>query len=92
MSVLYAKPAWQAGPGVPADNARDVPGVSLSAASHDAYYMNYLGANISVYGTSASAPSMAGIPGDHRSAMRQCYATVHQRAGDVHAGRRAGNR
>jgi len=29
----YAKPSWQAGPGVPPDGARDVPDVSLFAAS-----------------------------------------------------------
>jgi hypothetical protein len=36
-SSIYAKPSWQAGPGVPKDNARDLPDVSLAAASrHDA--------------------------------------------------------
>jgi hypothetical protein len=71
----YAKPSWQAGPGVPADGARDLPDVSLFASD---------GANLSAYpicgyegecavgaggeaeiflagGTSASAPAMAGI-------------------------------
>ncbi len=38
VSVLYTKPAWQTAPGVPGDNARDVPDVSLSASSiHDGY-------------------------------------------------------
>lgn len=32
-SLLYPKPAWQQGPGVPADGARDVPDVSLLAGS-----------------------------------------------------------
>ena len=36
-SVVYAKPAWQAGTGVPADNRRDVPDVSLSSSGHDGY-------------------------------------------------------
>lgn len=30
-SALYAKPDWQAGPGVPGDGARDLPDVSLDA-------------------------------------------------------------
>ena len=60
-SQLNAKPAWQSGPGVPSDLSRDVPDVALSAAGHDAYYIYYLGANTSVAGTSASAPSMAGL-------------------------------
>ena len=38
-SILFAKPSWQTGiPGIPSDNARDVPDVSLSAsADHDGY-------------------------------------------------------
>jgi uncharacterized protein (TIGR03437 family) len=60
-SALYAKPLWQTGPGVPADNARDVPDLALSAAGHDAYCVTASGVNTFVYGTSASAPSMAGI-------------------------------
>jgi subtilase family serine protease len=34
-SAFYAKPPWQSGPGVPNDNARDIPDVSFSAALHD---------------------------------------------------------
>jgi subtilase family serine protease len=71
----YAKPAWQIGPGVPADGVRDLPDVSLFASN---------GANLSAYpicasagectpgtdnaseillvgGTSGSSPAMAGI-------------------------------
>ncbi len=71
----YAKPAWQNAPGVPADGVRDVPDISVLAAS---------GSNLSAYaicaavndcapvsrgepqvtlagGTAASAPAMAGI-------------------------------
>ena len=73
--VGYAKPAWQSGPGVPADGVRDLPDVSLFASS---------GSNLSaaaicaeegecapgtdnatgvllVGGTSVSSPLMAGI-------------------------------
>lgn len=37
-STQFAKPAWQTGAGVPADNARDVPDVALAASpSHDGF-------------------------------------------------------
>jgi subtilase family serine protease len=37
-SKLFAKPVWQTGTGVPNDNARDVPDVSLNASpNHDGY-------------------------------------------------------
>ena len=60
-SILYTKPAWQSGPGVPNDGARDVPDLALSAASHDAYFITYVGSNVAVFGTSCAAPSMAAI-------------------------------
>jgi uncharacterized protein (TIGR03437 family) len=60
-SVLYAKPVWQTGPGVPSDNARDVPDLALSAAGHDGYFIIYTGSSAVISGTSASSPSMAGI-------------------------------
>ncbi|MEO6325944.1 MAG: S8 family serine peptidase, partial [Thermoanaerobaculia bacterium] len=63
-SIIYAKPAWQAGPGVPADGKRDTPDVSLNAAAHTTYLVQY-GRTTSqlygFYGTSASAPAFAGI-------------------------------
>ncbi len=71
-STLFSKPSWQSGvPGIPNDGARDVPDVSLTAAGHDPYLIcihascqpNSKG---QIYfegaaGTSASAPSFAGI-------------------------------
>ena len=60
-SQLYAKPAWQAAPGVPADGSRDLPDVALSAAGHDSYLIMTGGSLASVGGTSASAPSFAGL-------------------------------
>jgi uncharacterized protein (TIGR03437 family) len=60
-SVIYAKPVWQTGPGVPDDNARDLPDISLSAAGHDGYLIISSGSTGAVGGTSASAPSLAGI-------------------------------
>ncbi|HVR26134.1 MAG TPA: protease pro-enzyme activation domain-containing protein [Candidatus Polarisedimenticolia bacterium] len=66
------KPSWQAAvTGIPNDNVRDLPDVSLTAAGHDPYLLCLDGSclpdsqgQISVYlisGTSASAPSFAGI-------------------------------
>jgi uncharacterized protein (TIGR03437 family) len=60
-STMFAKPAWQQGPGVPNDNARDVPDIAMAAAGHDAYFIVYNGNNVTTYGTSASAPAMSGI-------------------------------
>jgi uncharacterized protein (TIGR03437 family) len=60
-SLFYPKPVWQTGPGVPNDSVRHVPDVAFSAAGHDAYSITYEGSNVSVWGTSASAPSFAGI-------------------------------
>jgi uncharacterized protein (TIGR03437 family) len=60
-SRLYAKPAWQNGPGVPADGARDVPDLAFSAAGHDAYELVYEGTNASIAGTSCGTPTFAGI-------------------------------
>ena len=60
-SLIYSKPAWQAGPGVPDDNVRDVPDVALSAALHDAYLITVEGSTTPVGGTSCAAPAMAGI-------------------------------
>lgn len=72
-SAYFAKPAWQVGPGVPADSVRDVPDISLNAAaSHDGYlfcsqgsctngFRNSAGNLNVVGGTSAVAPALAGI-------------------------------
>ena len=72
-SAFYTKPSWQAGPGVPNDGKRDIPDVSLAAAAgHDGFLLCQDGVCITdssgqlinafvVGGTSASAPSFAGI-------------------------------
>jgi uncharacterized protein (TIGR03437 family) len=60
-SAYYSKPFWQSGPGVPADNARDVPDVSLSAALHDGYRTYHNGSSFLTAGTSAGTPAFAGI-------------------------------
>lgn len=62
VSSIYPKPAWQTGPGVPNDGARDVPDISLTASNvHDPYIIISGGAVMGVGGTSASAPSFAGM-------------------------------
>jgi hypothetical protein len=61
-SAMFAKPWWQTGPGVPADQARDVPDVALSASGdHDGYVIYASGGLMAIGGTSASSPSFAGI-------------------------------
>ncbi|HSK43548.1 MAG TPA: protease pro-enzyme activation domain-containing protein, partial [Candidatus Binatia bacterium] len=66
VSTIYAKPAYQAGPGVPADGFRDVPDVALNSAAHTPYLIiqghtaNVTGL-VGASGTSAAAPSFAGI-------------------------------
>jgi subtilase family serine protease len=72
-SQSFAKPAWQTGSGVPNDNARDVPDVSVSAAfDHDGYLICSGGDCVNgfratdgtldvVGGTSVAPPTFAGI-------------------------------
>jgi len=67
-STYIGKPSWQTGPGVPGDGFRDVPDVSFSSSLHDGYLicLAYAGFDCSsqiavASGTSAAAPSMAGI-------------------------------
>ncbi len=71
-STFFTKPSWQTGvPGIPADNARDLPDVSLTAAGHDPYLICIDGSctansqgEITFYGvsgTSASTQAFAGI-------------------------------
>ncbi len=72
-SSIFGKPVWQIGPGVPSDGARDVPDISLNASpDHDGYLVCSQGSCVNgfraanstltvVGGTSAGAPTMAGI-------------------------------
>ena len=61
ISTVYTKPSWQAGPGVSADGRRDVPDVSLTAAAHDGYLVRLADGLYVFRGTSAGAPSFAGL-------------------------------
>lgn len=65
-SAVYPKPVWQMGFAGFSGPARDVPDVSLTAASHDGYIICFnLSCNSGlvgiVGGTSASSPSFAGM-------------------------------
>ena len=74
MSVLFGKPSWQSGNGVPPDGHRDVPDLALaSSPSHDGYIICSQGSCQTGYrrnsdqtftvigGTSAAVPNFAGI-------------------------------
>ena len=72
-SAKFPKPAWQTGPGVPADGARDVPDIALNAsASHDFTVICSRASCVNGYrntdttfdvigGTSVGTPQFAGI-------------------------------
>jgi subtilase family serine protease len=72
-SVVFSKPAWQVGTGVPNDYARDVPDIAFNAgANHDPYvvcafgsctngYADSAGDYLAFGGTSVPTPSFAGI-------------------------------
>jgi uncharacterized protein (TIGR03437 family) len=64
MSIYFSKPTWQVGPGVPGNNARNVPDISASASPDHDGYLVYTDADDTpqVYGgTSCPTPVMAGI-------------------------------
>jgi uncharacterized protein (TIGR03437 family) len=66
-SVFFPKPSWQAGPGVPADGARDVPDIAFAAsANHDGFLIYSSDVSCatgvcSAGGTSAGPPLVAGL-------------------------------
>ena len=78
VSQVYVKPTWQTAPGVPQDGRRDLPDVALSAAGHDSYLIVTGGTLSSVGGTSAAAPSFAGL-------MALLVQKTGQRQGNVNA-------
>jgi len=69
VSINFTKPAWQTGPGVPADGARDVPDVSLVSGDNLAYMVCQAdeggscanGYAVGLIGTSLASPAWAGI-------------------------------
>ena len=69
VSKIIPLPYWQTGAGVPGSAGRYTPDLSFSSASHDGYYGCYAAGDGDCaqqyfeyfYGTSAAAPSMAGV-------------------------------
>ncbi len=62
VSTFFTKPSWQSGAGVPNDNARDVPDISLAASADHDGFMIYTSGQLQIYGgTSVAAPSFSGI-------------------------------
>ncbi|MEA3201832.1 MAG: hypothetical protein QOE90_3260 [Thermoplasmata archaeon] len=59
-SVVFSKPSWQTGCGVPADGARDVPDVALESDTSPGNYVRHNGGWSVVGGTSDAAPQWAG--------------------------------
>lgn len=97
-SMFFPKPSWQSGvSGIPNDSVRDQPDVSLTAAGHDGYIVCFARScgNGQVFlfsGTSASAPSFAGIMAlvDQKMGARQGqanYVLYRLAAADIAAGR-----
>ena len=61
-SIFFPQPIWQTGPGVPTDGVRHVPDLSFNASpAHDGYFFYSGGSGSPVGGTSAAAPTMAGV-------------------------------
>jgi len=62
-SVLFPKPVWQTGPGVPSGGFRNTPDVALNSSDNTPAYVYSQGAGGYFFGTSLATPSMAGIVG-----------------------------
>ena len=66
-SIYLPRPTWQTGPTIPAGTDRLIPDISLTSSTHDGFVtcLAYQGATCGSFysfgGTSAAAPSMAGI-------------------------------
>ena len=66
VSRYIPRPSWQTGPGVPNNNFRHQPDIAFPAANHNGYYGCFnsncdAGSFSHFSGTSASAPTMAGV-------------------------------
>jgi uncharacterized protein (TIGR03437 family) len=60
-SIVFPRPSWQTGPGVPNDGYRHTPDLSLSSSAQHVGYYVYSGGVAYFGGTSVAAPVMAGI-------------------------------
>jgi subtilase family serine protease len=64
-SNLFAEPSWQTGPGVPQNNWRNIPDIALDASCDTPYAFYWNGGQETHFcGTSAAAPTFAGIMAD----------------------------
>jgi len=63
-SNLFPEPDWQTGSGVPQNHARNMPDIALNAACETTYANYFNGSQSNFCGTSASAPTFAGIMAD----------------------------
>lgn len=64
VSIYFSKPSWQVGPGVPGNNARNVPDVAFSASNYNDSYLIFTDGSSNpqpIGGTSCATPVMAGI-------------------------------
>lgn len=60
-SVLFPKPVWQSGAGVPTGGLRNVPDISLNASDYTPVPVIVQGRTQYYYGTSLASPTFAGI-------------------------------
>ncbi len=63
-SNLFSEPSWQTGRGVPQNGYRNVPDLAFDAACETAYASYWKGSVGTFCGTSAGAPTFAGIVAD----------------------------
>ncbi len=61
VSIHFAKPVWQTGPGVPTGTKRSVPDVALPADPYTGAYVYLSGSAQTIGGTSWAAPTWAGF-------------------------------
>jgi subtilase family serine protease len=90
-SIFFTKPAWQTGTGVPSDGFRDVPDLAFAASpSHDGLLYCTGGSCVSgfrdanqnlsvVGGTSAAAPTFAGILALLNQQTKSVQGNINQR-------------
>jgi uncharacterized protein (TIGR03437 family) len=61
VSLIFPKPVWQSGPGVPTGGLRNTPDVSLNASDYTPVPVVGQGQTGYFYGTSLASPTFAGI-------------------------------
>lgn len=83
-SIYFAQPSWQTGAGVPHDGMRHVPDLALNASNYIDSYYYVSGGNVGgVGGTSAAAPTMAGIVALLNQYLTSSGAQSHPGVGNI---------